>query len=49
MNAKTTYIELNSFGNALKKVAYLYNDGDNTFGSQMRKLGNENGRKQVKL
>ena len=49
MNAKTTYIELNAFGNALKKVAYLYNDGDNTFGSQMRKLGNENGRKQVKL
>ena len=44
MNTKTTYIELNAFGNALKKVSSLYGNVDNDFGNEMKRFGNEHGR-----
>ena len=41
LNTKTTYIELNAFGNALKTVSGLYSGVDNDFGNEMRRFGNE--------
>ena len=43
-NIKTTYIELNAFGNALMKVSSLYSEQDNKFGNTMRKMVDDNGR-----
>ena len=42
-NIKTTYVELNAFGNALKKVANLYGDIDVKFDSTVKKIEVENG------
>ena len=41
-NLKTTYIELNAFGNAIKRVSYYFGDVDMDFGLRMRKLGIQN-------
>ncbi len=41
MNMKTSYIKLNAFGNALKGVSRYYSDVNETFGSKMRKIGDE--------
>jgi uncharacterized protein YukE len=41
-NLKTTYIELNAFGNALRKVSYYFGEVDVDFGLRMRKMGNQN-------
>ena len=45
-NIKTTYIELNAFGNALKKVGSIYGETDENFGETMRKMGKEDARNE---
>lgn len=37
-NIKTTYIELNAFGNALRKVANLYGEVDVNFDNTVKKV-----------
>ena len=37
-NIKTTYIELNAFGNALKKVGNLYEEVDVNFDNTVKKV-----------
>jgi uncharacterized protein YukE len=41
LNIKTSYIELNAFGNALDRVSYYYGQIDSEFDDKMRKMGNE--------
>lgn len=39
LNTKTSSIELNAFGNAIKRVSYYYGEVDMDFGMKMRKIG----------
>ncbi len=38
---KTTYVQLNAYGNALKKVSGFYSDIDVKFGEAMKRFGNK--------